>query len=138
MNLNRNKLYSILYMACTTGYIWVYFNARPHIINTKPIEVCLIKHLTTIPCPSCGSTRSVIALTKGNFIEAISINPIGYIIAVIMIVSPLWIMIDLVCKQNTLFTFYQKTETYLKKPRYAMPLLVLVVINWFWNIAKGL
>jgi hypothetical protein len=106
--------------------------------ENKSVEVCLIKHATNIPCPSCGATRSIILLTKGNFTEALTINPIGFIIAIIMLLTPLWIIADITMRSNTLFDFYQKTETYLKKPKYAIPLILLVVINWIWNITKGL
>ena len=34
-------------------------------------------HLTGLPCPSCGMTRSVISLTYLRFHEAVSLNPLG-------------------------------------------------------------
>jgi hypothetical protein len=138
MALNRNKLYSIIFIACMAGYIWLYFSQSKLLTGTKPVEVCLIKHVTNIPCPSCGSTRAVISLSNGNVIEALKINPMGFIVAIIMLLAPLWIIFDIAARRNTLFVFYQKTETYLKKPRYAIPLVLLVLINWVWNFTKGL
>jgi len=120
------------------GYIWLYFGLLNEKSVSKPIEVCLVKHITNIPCPSCGSTRSVLSLTKGNFIEAFIINPLGFLIAIIMFLSPLWIMVDIAAKRNTLYNVYQKIETYLKRPQFAIPLILLVIINWIWNITKGL
>lgn len=138
MTIDRNKLYTILFTACIAGYIWLYFSLNTTETKNKSFEVCLIKHTTNIPCPSCGSTRAIISLTKGNFLEALIINPLGYIVVVIMFSAPIWIAIDIITKRKTLFEFYQKIETYLKKPRYAIPLLLLVIINWIWNITKGL
>jgi hypothetical protein len=138
MALSGNKLYSIMIIACIAGYIWLYFGLSHEYSVGKPIEVCLVKHFTNIPCPSCGSTRSILSLTKGNFIEAFSINPLGFLIAIIMFLSPLWIIADIAAKKNTLFNFYKKTETYLKRPQFAIPLILLVIINWIWNITKGL
>jgi len=136
---NRNKLYSILLIACIAGYIWLYYSITSNVSgNNKTAEVCLIKHATNIPCPSCGSTRSIISLTKGNFVEAVNINPIGYIVAFIMLIAPVWIISDLILKNNSLFRCYQIIESHLKKPKYAIPLILLVIINWFWNIKKGL
>lgn len=91
-----------------------------------------------MPCPSCGSTRSIVSLIEGNFVEALKINPLGLIVAAIMLFTPLWIVVDLIRKKNSLFDFYKKSEGYLKKPRYAFPLVFLVLINWVWNIVKGL
>ncbi|MGF1636390.1 MAG: DUF2752 domain-containing protein [Cyclobacteriaceae bacterium] len=97
-----------------------------------------MKHATNIPCPSCGSTRSVVSLIHGEFIDALLINPLGYIVATIMLMMPIWILIDLVYKKETLYKLYQKMEVYLKKPQFAIPLIVLIIINWIWNITKGL
>jgi hypothetical protein len=138
MKLSRNKLYRIIFIACIAGYIWLYFSLNSNGSQTGPIEVCPIKHITDIPCPSCGSTRSVISLMKGNFSDALLINPFGYIVAIIMFLAPIWILIDLGTKRKTLYEFYQKIETCLKNPHYSIPLILVVIINWIWNIKKGL
>jgi len=138
MTLNRNKLYSILFISCIAGYIWLYFSLSNIENNREAFDVCLIKHITNIPCPSCGSTRSIVSLTNGNFNEALLINPLGLIVAAIMSLAPLWIFIDIVTRRKTLFDFFQKIETYLKRPQYSIPLILLVIINWIWNITKGL
>ena len=33
---------------------------------------------------------------------------------------------------------FLETETYLKRPQLAIPLVIIVIINWIWNITKGL
>jgi hypothetical protein len=138
MTLGRNRLYSIFILACVAGYIWLYYSISSNISENKSVEVCLIKHTTNIPCPSCGSTRSIISIIKGNFVEALDLNPIGYIIAVIMLIAPIWIITDIILKNNSLFNCYQKIESHLKKPKFAIPLILLLIINWIWNITKGL
>jgi hypothetical protein len=138
MTLNRNKLYSLLLITCLAGYIWLYYSITKNNAGNISAEVCLIKHVTNIPCPSCGSTRSVILLSKGDFIGALNLNPIGYLVAFIMLVAPIWIITDTIFRSNTLFDFYQKTETCLKQPKFAIPSILLVIINWIWNITKGL
>lgn len=124
--------------ACTAGYIWVYLGIELNLAETNSAEVCLFKYLTNIPCPSCGSTRSVISIIKGDFATSILINPFGFIIVFIMLVAPAWIIIDIITKKKTLFNFYQEIELILKNPQYAIPLALLVMINWIWNITKEL
>ena len=136
MTLDRNKLYSVLFIACLAGYVWLYFSVTKNITEKKLVEVCIIKHATNIPCPSCGSTRSVISLTKGDFIGALKFYPIGYLVAIIMLIAPIWIIADTIKGTKTLFNFYIKTETYLKRPKIAITLILLVIINWIWNITK--
>ena len=138
MVLSRNKIYTVLFSACIAGYIWLYYGITTLQTESNSIEVCLIKHVTNIPCPSCGSTRSMISLAQGNIIKSLYINPFGLIIAFIMISAPIWILFDLVTKKSTLFIFYQRLETHLRKPKIAIPLVLLVLINWIWNITKGL
>ena len=138
MTLNRNKLYFILFTACVVGYVWVYFISTKEFTENKSVEVCLIKRITNIPCPSCGASRSVISLIDGDFIGALNFNPIGYLVALIMVIAPIWITVDIIKRTETLFNFYLKTEIYLKRLKIAIPLILLVVINWIWNIVKGL
>lgn len=137
MVLSRNKLYLLLFIACLAGYIWLFF-VTSNATNNISVEVCVIKHLTSVPCPSCGSTRSVISLSNGDFREALIFNPLGYLVAVIMVVTPIWIVLDLATKKKTLFDFYKKLEIQLKKPRIAIPLVLLLIFNWIWNIVKEL
>lgn len=136
--MNRNKLYLILFIACLAGYIWLYYAFIPGLAGNKTVEVCLLKHATDIPCPSCGSTRSVVSLLNGRYGDAFLLNPLGYVIALIMLIAPVWMAVDLTRKSNSLFNFYQKLEAGLRKPKYAILLLLLIMLNWIWNITKGL
>lgn len=138
MTLNRSKLYSFLFIACLVGYIWLYFSITRSNAGNIAAEVCLIKNISNIPCPSCGSTRSVVSLSHGDFIGALNLNPIGYLLAFILLVAPIWIIADAIMKSNSLFYCYKKTETYLRKPKFAIPLIFLLLFNWIWNITKGL
>jgi hypothetical protein len=70
--------------------------------------------------------------------EAFFLNPFGYLIAFILLAAPLWILVDLCRRSQTLFDFYQKAEKFLRRPAVAIPLILLVLVNWIWNITKGL
>jgi hypothetical protein len=120
------------------GYLYLTFNIVSVQSGRGTTEVCLVKKFTTIPCPSCGTTRAVVSLLHGDFVESFFINPFGIIVASIMLLAPLWVGFDFVTKQSTLFIFYNKLEVILKKPMIMFPLLFLVLVNWIWNIAKGL
>ncbi|WP_142533039.1 DUF2752 domain-containing protein [Saccharicrinis carchari] len=136
--MSRNKLYGIILTACISGYIWLYLGIQKGINEINSVEVCLWKHITNIPCPSCGSTRSVFSLINGDFIKSLLINPFGLFITLIMLIVPLWITLDIITKRKSLFDCYQKFEQIIKKPQFAIPLVILVIINWIWNITKGL
>ena len=102
-------------------------------------EVCLLKKTTGYPCPSCGTSRSVMSLLQHqNWWQAAQWNPMGYVVAALMLVLPPWLIFDVVIGRQSLFITYRKIEFWLKKPWLAGPLIVLVLANWIWNIIKGL
>lgn len=137
MSLSRNRLYLLISGACFAGYAWLFIAARLLNSREEGFEPCLIKNVTGIPCPSCGSTRSVLNLAAGDVAGALLANPMGLLVAAIMIAGPLWIMYDLVTGRETLFLLYRKIERWLRKPGLYIPLIVIVLINWIWNIIKG-
>lgn len=74
--------------------------------------VCLFKQVTTIPCPSCGSTRAVMEIVQGHFLLAIYWNPLAIITFAIMAISPFWIVADWITKKKLY------TEHTLKQKRW--------------------
>lgn len=46
---------------------------------------CQFRQMFSIPCLSCGGTRSFKALAQGQFIEAVKFNP-GVILAVLVVI----------------------------------------------------
>ncbi len=134
----RNKLYAILSMACAAGYIWLMLTYHRTFSLALEPGVCLFKRVTGVPCPSCGSTRSVLSILKGDFLAGILLNPFGIIIVLILLVFPVWIIYDVLSRRDTLFNAYNRTELFLKRKWIAIPAILLVLLNWIWNIAKSL
>lgn len=98
----------------------------------------MIKDVTGYPCPSCGTTRAIKLLLQQRWIDSLSMNPFGFIVGLIMVIVPMWIVIDLVLKKETFFKWYKKTETTVRIPLIAVILILLVLLNWIWNIYKHL
>ena len=136
--MSRNKLYSLLALACTAGYTWLYFNYTGIDTTDSSFHVCLVKQVTGIPCPSCGSTRSVEALLHGDFMGAMYFNPFGLILISILTITPFWILIDVIRSKSSLHEYYGKAEVFLRKRKVAVMAILIVIANWVWNIEKGL
>jgi len=136
--MSRNKLYVLLSAACIAGYGWLIFTFYRGIEHLAEPHVCLFKQVTTIPCPSCGSTRSVLSLIKGDIAGAFYWNPFGLVLIAILLIAPLWISYDLISRKDTLFSTYSRTEMQLRNKWIAIPAILIVIINWIWNINKGL
>ena len=132
--MSKNKLYSLLLIACSAGFIYLLYQLYYPESNTY--SVCIIKNISGFPCPSCGATRAVQLLFKGDFMGSIFMNPFGIIISAILTLLPFWIVIDLILKKETFYTFYNKMECLLKQKKIAIPLIILVLLNLIWNINK--
>jgi Protein of unknown function (DUF2752) len=134
--LTRNRLYGLLATISAAGYGWIYYNLKSAV--ESDMHACLFKKVAGIPCPSCGSTRSVISLMQGDIVQAVLWNPMGLVLLISMALIPLWIAYDLFNKKRTLFVAYRKAELFFSRKRFAIPALVLLLANWMWNIYKGL
>ncbi len=135
--MNRNKLYLLFGFALAVGYGWLAWSISQH-HEHHDFSPCIFKNVTGIACPSCGTTRSILHLSQGYFKEAVLINPIGIIIAIVMTVVPLWLAYDLLFKKDTLYKGYKKFESVLQIKWVAIILVILIIMNWVWNIHKGL
>jgi hypothetical protein len=136
--MTRNKLYLILSIALLAGYFWAAWAILRVDAEHSTFTPCIIKHVTGIPCPSRGTTRSVSEIIKGNFTKAVLINPLGFVIAAFIILLPFWIIFDVATKNDSLYKSYIKFEDTLKIRWVAILLITLIILNWIWNIYKGL
>lgn len=137
--MKKNGLYAILAIACFFGYLWLGYSVWSEKSSTVPgLNACFIKQVTGIPCPSCGTTRSVRLVLKGDLEAAVMMNPMGIIVAILMAVIPLWLLFDVVTGKQTLFINYKKAEEVIRLKWVAIVLVFLVIINWTWNIYKHL
>ena len=138
MPLTRNRFNLYLSLACMVGYGWLVLVSTLKLEEVgKRYDVCLIRHFVHVPCPSCGSTRSVLSLMHGDLIGGLYWNPLGFLIFAVLLVAPFWIGYDLLLKKETLFQFYRLFETTLRRKWVAIPAIVLLLLNWIWNIWKG-
>ena len=134
--MTRNKLYTVLFSACILGHLYLLYS----IFSTDKyhLTVCMIKNITGYPCPSCGTTRAIQLLVRGDFMASLQMNPFGIIVAIAMTIVPIWIAVDVILKRDTFFKAYKKTEAILRTPWLAIILILLVILNWIWNIYKHL
>lgn len=137
--MSKNKLYILILFACFFGFSWLLFLTLAPVKNSGlDLTVCVFKRVTSLPCPSCGTTRAVSYMFNGEIVTSLFLNPFGIIVAGIMVVSPVWIIWDTIAKKQSFYNFYIKTEKLIRKKEIAIPLIVLVILNWVWNIYKHL
>ncbi|HEY8548852.1 MAG TPA: DUF2752 domain-containing protein [Vicinamibacterales bacterium] len=97
------------------------------------LPLCTLKVLTGIPCPTCGMTRAVLALTRGDFLLALTMNPLVVVGAIVA----------------ACYGVYAAAVLALGLPRFRPQLnardwvavrvvaLAAMALNWAWLIADG-
>lgn len=115
------------------GYNFFYFQ------QAKPaIQVCILKNTSGLPCPSCGTTRSVLNLLHGDILPAILINPFGVFAFIGLTVIPFWILYDCWNAKTTLWIYYLKFINSFSNKKFSFVVIILILLNWIWNIQKGI
>jgi len=62
----------LVWSALGSALVWLsaYFH--------RPVQLCLVKRLTGVPCPTCGFTRGALSLLGGHIAQAWLYNPLLY------------------------------------------------------------
>jgi len=94
---------------------------------------CAFKMLTGLPCPTCGVTRTIIALSRGRLALGLFMNPLAAI----------------ACGSALLYLVYAAVVLALRLPRLRPILtpaggralryttIAAIAVNWVWLIATG-
>jgi len=80
----------------------------------------------------------MISILNGDFVSAMLWNPLGFVMAFLLIICPLLISYDLLYKKQFLLNTYLRVESYFKIKKVAIPMSLLIIGNWIWNIYKDL
>jgi hypothetical protein len=133
---NNRKFYTFTGLFLATGWLWILYNY--YLSGRAELQTCIVKRLTDIPCPGCGTTRSVLSLMQGHWFDAVWFNPLGILSVLGLVVgSAMWIY-DTLIRRTSLLQSILLFERFLNKPPIAVVALILILINWYWNITKGL
>lgn len=93
-------------------------------------SICLFYHLTGLPCPGCGLTRSFVCLGHGRLLEALHWHPLGP--AIFFLFALLWLRCGLFYWRGvTLLPLSPRTSARLSCAACLVVLLTgLVRIGW--------
>jgi hypothetical protein len=91
---------------------------------------CVFKGLTGIPCPTCGTTRSLVYLSQGDITTAFTMNPLtalGFIAAVLYFFYSVITLLFNLPKMSFILTNREKKNV----PTTA---IVLLIVQWVYLI----
>jgi hypothetical protein len=94
---------------------------------------CAFKTITGLPCPTCGVTRTVIALSRGDVERGLFMNP----------------LVAIGCAVGLLYLLYAAAVLTFRLPRFRptvsargarrlrIATVAALAVNWAWLIATG-
>lgn len=136
MHLGRRTLYLLVALLCAAGYVWMTFHMDQR-LSAHVGSVCIFKKATTLPCPSCGATRSMKAILTGDFKAGFIWNPLGYLLLTALLVLPWWLVYDIATRRDSFHRLYARMEQVMMRPMVMWIFVALMALNWIWNIQKG-
>ncbi len=128
--LREHKISSVSLSALLVGnYALLDYLQKQNVLDS----MCMFKNIFGIPCPSCGMTRSCLALAKFNISDAIYYNPFSLLL--------MGVTIFVIFNEASQLMFHRKIsyrwlDTY--KWIYLPILILFMMLNWFWSITKGI
>lgn len=119
------------------GLSWIGWNIFCFQQSKPGLQICLLKNTVGIACPSCGTTRSIVHLFHGEFSSAVLLNPLGVIAFIALMIIPFLLIYDYYTSKRILWTIYVQVINLFQNKIFSFIALVLILLNWIWNIQKG-
>jgi len=93
----------------------------PPILSLAP--GCVFKRLIGLPCPTCGSTRSLVHLSHGDILSALSMNPLVTLAMIFAVMYFFYSLITLVFDLPRFSCILTDREKSLARAMFIMLLL---------------
>ena len=83
----------------------------------RPATLCLLRAVTGVPCPFCGSTTAAARAATGDLIGALAANPVTVLAVLALVLAPLYAR---------------------RVPRSVVPAVLTsgVTVAWAWQLAR--
>ena len=94
---------------------------------------CGFKTVTGLPCPTCGLTRTIISLSRGNVEHAAFMNPLATILCAAGLVYLVYAAVVLALRLPR----FRPTVSAAGARRVRITAVTAIAINWFWLIFTG-
>jgi hypothetical protein len=97
-----------------------------------PLTLCLFKGLTGLPCPTCGSTRTLGRLFALDFAGALAMNPLTTVVAAVV---SAWALADLALLPRRRALGLEIAPRFGRALRWVA--LLLFLANWAYLVTAG-
>lgn len=97
---------------------------------TDILPPCAFRTICGIPCPTCGVTRSLIELARGNICASLSMNPLAAVIFSAATVYCLYSVLSFLICTRRIRCFLSDRE----KVGVRFAAILIVLVNWCYLI----
>lgn len=94
---------------------------------------CKLMDWTGVPCPGCGVTTSVAFAARGHVIESLRTQPFGLVMALTILVLPLWALVAHFSGQD----LYRSIQS-RRAGKIGIALAVLLGLAWIYKLVMVL
>ncbi len=84
--------------------------------------VCIVYRATGHPCPTCGSTRLVLAVLRGDLLEAFLYNPLVF---AVFVAAGAWLVLRIGFKRRVVLITSARARRW-----WVVALVAAVLANW--------
>lgn len=93
------------------------------------LETCLFRRVSGVPCPTCGSTRAVLALLRGDPLGSLRASPLLWLAGLLFMAVLAWRLRS--------GAFPRLEKPWQRRGALALGLAALL-LNWAWVWRQGL
>jgi hypothetical protein len=122
LSCHTRQIRSVILGIYSAPIVGTYFYHQGYKI---PFLVCPLRHLTGIPCPTCGMTRSFMAIVRGDWSQALTEHLFGPIFFASLLIAAVHVAIELFTGRK-LIAFYSQTIS----NRKALILSLVIIFSY--------
>ncbi len=94
---------------------------------------CPFRFLTGLPCPFCFGTKSWILMMGGQFLEAVTYNPLGVLLFICAVCAAAWLVAAMIFRLPKL-----PVDRWTDGNRFWFVALMIMLANWAYSLTRFL
>ncbi|MEW5857308.1 MAG: DUF2752 domain-containing protein [Cyanobacteriota bacterium] len=101
---NARRIRWLILGICSAPLVGAYFYNQGYKVT---FLVCPIRHFTGIPCPTCGMTRSFMAIVQGDWSRALAEHLFGPVLFAAFLIATVHIALELIAGRKIAVLYVQ-------------------------------
>ena len=134
---SRQRLLAALVLSVVVisfGLLWLAANDKIDIVLL--LSPCGFKQKYGLPCPTCGTTTSVLTFAHGKIFESFYIQPAAALLCCILVIVAF--LAFLIAVFGVYFGFLERFFTEVKIRHIILALLIIIAAGWAVTLARAL